>query len=144
MQPQHALDVTLNKTDIDRATTSNRNMFVDDLTDNGDTLLLAAIRSGDKAQALTLINRLEPPEIPPTMRAKEANALLARYTRRADPFLRGADGMSLWLDDVAVQTGVREVFVHNRRRYGVAQAQWVERVDVDAANAAEALRRLRQ
>jgi len=95
MRPLQALKVILAKPQIDYASTTGREPYVDDLTANGDTLLLAAIRSGDTAEALKLINRVKPAEDPPPQWSmKEANAYLGRHYRRADPFLRGADGVS--------------------------------------------------
>jgi len=94
MPPQLALEKTLSKRRVDYATTADRNSYVDDLTDNGDTILLAAIRSGDTTEALKLINHVTPPEPPPNMWGKELNTFLGRYRGRADPFLRDANGVS--------------------------------------------------
>jgi ankyrin repeat protein len=95
MRPTQALEFKLAKPQIDYATTAGREPFVDDLTDNGDTLLLAAIRRGDTAEALTLITRVKPVEDPPPQWGmNETNAYLGRHYRRADPFLRDADGVS--------------------------------------------------
>ena len=124
MPPKLALEKTLSKPRIDYATTADRNSFVDDLTDNGDTILLAAIRSGDAAEALKLINRVTPPEPPPNMRAKEVNTFLGRYRGRADPFLRDANGVSPI--NLAHQLGretLVEALIQSAISYGTARSR---------------------
>ncbi|MDJ0927914.1 MAG: DUF2914 domain-containing protein [Gammaproteobacteria bacterium] len=95
MRPKVALETTLAKPDFDYANKVKNPGFVNAVNDDGDTLLLAAIRRYDTAEAMTLIDRVVPAEDPPpTMRSAEANAYLQRHYRRADPFLRDADGVS--------------------------------------------------
>ena len=71
-RPKLALEKVLSDTMSDYASTADRTSAVDDLTDNGDTILLAAIRSGDTAEALKLINSVTAPDLPPDMDANEA------------------------------------------------------------------------
>jgi ankyrin repeat protein len=94
MRPQQAIEVILAKPQIDYASTASRTAFVDDLTESGDTLLLAAIRAGDTAEALMLIEKNTDVERPPDVPFKEIDAWYGRRYRKADPFLRGPDGIS--------------------------------------------------
>lgn len=94
MRPRQAIEVLLAKPAIDSAAAANRNPFVDDLTDSGDTLLLAAIRAGNTDEALMLIERNTDVEAPQGIYGNEVNAWYGRRYRNADPFLRGPDGAS--------------------------------------------------
>jgi ankyrin repeat protein len=94
MRPQQAIEVLLTKPQIDYASTASRKSFVDDLTDSGDTLLLAAIRAGDTAEALMLIDKNTDVKVPPDVPFNEMNAWYGRRAGKADPFLRGSDGTS--------------------------------------------------
>ena len=124
MPPKQALEKTLSKPLIDYASTADRNSYVDDLTDDGDTILLAAIRSGDTTEALKLINRVTPPDLPPTMRAEEANTFLGRYWGRADPFLRDANGMSpINLAHQLGRENLVEALIQSAISYGTARGR---------------------
>ena len=94
MRPRQAIEVLLAKPAIDSAATATRRSFVDDLTDRGDTLLLAAIRAGDTDEALMLIESNTDVEAPRGIYGEEADAWYGRRYRKADPFLRGSDGVS--------------------------------------------------
>ena len=91
MRPKQALETTLGKTRIDYASEADRTSYIDDLTENGDTLLLAAIRRGDTSEVVKLVNRVE---VTKEQRRNMSNEELGRHYRRADPFLRDADGVS--------------------------------------------------
>ena len=126
MRPMPALEATLAEPEFDYARNETREPFVDDLTDTGDTLLLAAIRRGDTDEALMLIDHVRTSDYPRGMRADEIDAYLGRRSRRADPFLRGADGVSpiqlahrLGHDEVAealIQSAIAVHKISSRRR----------------------------
>ena len=92
MTPRQAVEKTLADQADETAGNAERQEYVDDLVDGGDTLLLAAIRRGNAPRALSLIRKGDSLILKsyPDITHEE----LQRHIMMANPFLRDADGVS--------------------------------------------------